>query len=274
MASTLSVNVFTAPEKTLAADRSRPFGPPPAWDPMTSTLVFGEHDAVLVDTLTTAAEAEALAAWVRLHHRNLTTIYITHGHLDHFAGLGQLLHHFPDARAIATAKTVAYARKQTERLPFYRDLWPGRLPATITLPEPWTEETFPLEGHELRIIEQGQTDAVDSTSLHVPDLDLVVSGDVVYNQCHMFVAATTPDSRANWIAALDRLAALDPKTVVAGHKKPGAPDTPDTIPQTRQYLTDFGRLQQETSSDQELYDAMTDRYPDWVSHQAWLMFGF
>ncbi|MET7939159.1 MBL fold metallo-hydrolase [Streptomyces sp. NPDC005302] len=274
MTTSLNVNVFTAPEKELVAERSRPFGPPPAWDPMTSTLVFGEHDAVLVDALTTAAEAEALAAWVQLHHRNLTTIYITHGHLDHFAGLGVLLRHFPGARAIATAKTVDYARKQVGMLPVYRKLWPGRLPAAITLPEPWTEEAFQLEGHDLRIIEQGQTDAVDSTSLHVPALDLVIGGDVLYNRCHMFVAATTPESRENWIAALDRLAALNPKIAVAGHKKPGAPDTPDIITASRQYLTDFGRLQHETSSDQELYDAMTELYPDWVSHQAWLMFGF
>ena len=63
-----------------------------------------------------------------------------------------------------------------------------------------------------------------------------------------------------------------PKTVVAGHKKPGAPDTPAAIEQTKRYLTDFGRLQESTSSDQELYDAMTELYPDWVSHQAWLMF--
>jgi hypothetical protein len=58
-------------------ERPRPFGPPLAWDPVTATLIFGEHDAVLVDTLTTVAEAEALSSWVALHHRNLTTIYIT-----------------------------------------------------------------------------------------------------------------------------------------------------------------------------------------------------
>ncbi|MEW1567423.1 MBL fold metallo-hydrolase [Streptomyces sp. NPDC093509] len=274
MASTLSVNVFTAPEKTFVAERSQPFGPPPAWDPMTSTLIFGEEDAVLVDALTTTAEAEALAAWVQLHHRNLTTIYITHGHLDHFAGLSVLLHHFPDARAIATAATVEYASKQAERLPVYRKMWPDQLPTPVTVPGPWNQESFSLEGHELRIIELGQTDAVDSTSLHVPDLDLVVGGDALYNRCHMFVAATTPESRENWITALDRLSALNPVIAVAGHKKPGAPDTPDTIALTRQYLTDFGRLQQETGSDRELYDAMTGLYPDWASHQAWLMFGF
>jgi len=69
MGATLSVNVFTAPEKAMVAERVRPFGPPPAFDPSTSTLIFGEHDAVLVDTLMTVAEAEALADWVALHHR-------------------------------------------------------------------------------------------------------------------------------------------------------------------------------------------------------------
>ncbi|WP_433145320.1 MBL fold metallo-hydrolase [Actinomadura nitritigenes] len=273
MASTLSVNVFTAPEKAVVGERPRPFGPPRAWDPMTSTLIFGDDDAVLVDTLTTVAEAEALAAWVALHHRDLTTIYITHGHIDHFSGLSVLLRHFPGARAIATPGSVELMREQLGRMPAYRKLWPGQLPAAITLPEPYDDEAFTLEGRELRIIEQGRTDAVDSTSLHVPEIDLVVGGDVLYNQCHAFVGATTPGSRQEWIAALDRLAALNPQIAVAGHKKPGAPDTPDAIQETKRYLTDFGRLQETTSSDRELYDAMTDLYPGWVSHQAWLMFG-
>ena len=268
----LSINVFTAPEKALVGERPRPFGPPLAFDPGTSTLIFGENDAVLVDTLSTVAEAEALADWVALHHRNLTTIYITHGHIDHFAGLSVLLKQFPDARAIATPESVDLIRKDRPQWDYFRKLFGGQLPASITPPEPYDETSFTLEGHELRIIEQGRTDAVGTTSLHVPSIDLIVAGDVVYNRCHMYVGDTTPESRANWIAALDRLAALNPTTVVAGHKKPGAPDSPAAIEQTKRYLTDFGRLQESTSSDQELYDAMTELYPDWVSHQAWLMF--
>jgi glyoxylase-like metal-dependent hydrolase (beta-lactamase superfamily II) len=85
----LNINVFTAPEKAMVAERVRPFGPPPTFDPSTSTLIFDEHDAVLVDTLMTVAETEALANWVALHHRNLVTIYITYGHFDHFVGPGR-----------------------------------------------------------------------------------------------------------------------------------------------------------------------------------------
>jgi len=273
MTSALNVGVFTAPEKAMVGERSRPFGPPPAWDATTSTLIFGEDDAVLVDTLTTVDEAEALARWIELHHRNLTTIYVTHGHVDHYCGLSVLLRHFPDARAIATPKSVELMPKEPEQLASYRKLFPGRLPAAITLPQPYDKDTFTLEGHELHIIEQGHTDAVDSTSLYVPSIDLVVGGDVFYNQCHMYVGDTTPESLANWIAALDRLAALNPKIAVAGHKKTGAPDTPAAIEASKHYLTDFGRLKESTSSERELYDAMTELYPDWASHQAWLMFG-
>jgi hypothetical protein len=140
--------------------------------------------------------------------------------------------------------------------------------------KPYEDNVIPLEGHELRIIDQGRTDAIDTTSLHVPSIDLVVGGDVIYNQCHVYVGDTTAESRANWIVALDRLAALNPKIAIAGHKKLGAPDTPAIIEASKQYLSDFDRLREKTTGDRELYDAMTDLYPDWVSHQAWLMFGF
>ena len=113
-----------------------------------------------------------------------------------------------------------------------------------------------------------------TTSLHVPSIDLVVGGDAVYNQCHMYIGDTTPESRRNWIAALDRPAALRPKIVVAGHKTPGAPDAPSAIADSKRYLEDFGRLQQSTTTDEELFNEMTKRYPDWESNQSWLMFSF
>jgi glyoxylase-like metal-dependent hydrolase (beta-lactamase superfamily II) len=272
----LGVNVFTAPGKTMVGERPRPFGEALGFDPMTSTLIFGEYDAVLVDAMTTVAEAEALANWVALHNRNLETIYITHAHFDHFFGLSVLLDRFPMARAIATPKTLNAMQisftPTVERLA--RRLFPGQLATKFVAPEAYEQDTFTLEGHELRIIEQGHTDSPDTTSLHVPSIGLIVAGDVVYNQCRMYVGDTTPESRKNWIAALDRLAALDPEIVVAGHKKPGAPDSPSAIQDTKRYLQDFDRLQKTTTSDQELFNQMTELYPHWVANQSWLMFGF
>ena len=274
---TLGVNVFTAPGKAMVGERPRPFGEALGFDPITSTLIFGEHDAVLVDAMCTVAEAEALADWVALHNRNLETIYITHAHFDHFYGLSILLDRFPGARAIATPKTLKaimqiYLSPPVKRLA--RSMFPGQVPTKLVAPESYERDTFTLEGHELRIIEQGHTDSADTTSLHVPSIGLIVAGDVVYNQCRMYVGDTTPESRKNWIAALDRLAALNPATVVAGHKKPGAPDSPSAIQDTKRYLEDFDRVRKTAKSDQELFDQMTKLYPHWVANQSWLMFGF
>ena len=161
---TLGFNVFTAPGKVMVGERPKPFGEALGFDPITSTLIFGEYDAVLVDAMMTVAEAEALADWVALHNRNLETIYITHGHFDHFYGLGILLDRFPGARAIATPKTLNAMQMSftppVERLA--RRLFPGQVPTKLVSPEPYERETFTLEGHELRIIEQGHTDSADS----------------------------------------------------------------------------------------------------------------
>jgi len=273
---TLSVNVFTAPGKTMVGERPRPFGEPLGFDPITSTLIFGEHDAVLVDAMMTVAEADALADWIALHNRNLETIYITHAHFDHFYGLGILLDRFPGARAIATPTTLNAMQSSftppIERLA--RRCFPGQIPTRLVPPEPYARDSFTLEDHEIRIIEQGHTDSADTTSLHVPSIGLIVAGDVVYNECHMYVGDTTPDSRKNWIEALDRLAALNATTVVAGHKKPGAPDSPSAIHDTKRYLQDYDRLQKSATSDKELFGQMTELYPHWVANQSWLMFGF
>src|SRR5262249_5424350 len=128
------------------------------------------------------------------------------------------------------------------------------------------------------VIETGHTDGLDSTALHVPDLDLVVSGDAAYNHCHMFVGATTADSRAEWIAALDRLAALNPTAVVTGHKDPTQGNPPIVLAESRDYLEHYGQLRQRVTdremTDRELFDAMVERYPDWVSRQQFLLLGF
>src|SRR6202046_3155594 len=174
----LSVNVFTAPGKAMVGERPRPFGEALGFDPITSTLIFGEHDAVLVDAMMTVAEADALADWVALHNRNLETIYITHAHFDHFYGLSILLDRFPGARAIATPNTLNAMQMSftppVERLA--RRLFPGQMAAKFVAPEPYERNTFTLEGQELRIIEQGRTDSPDSTSLYVPSIGLIAAG--------------------------------------------------------------------------------------------------
>jgi glyoxylase-like metal-dependent hydrolase (beta-lactamase superfamily II) len=271
----LKYDVFVAPELPFNGPPARVANSdPPAWDPKTATLIFGARDAVLVDALATVREATALANWIGLHDRRLTTIYITHGHGDHFLGLPVLLDRFPGARVLATTGTVELMRKNStpDNLDNgFRARFPGQISDRTVLAEPLDSMQFDLEGWPLVVVEAGHTDTFNTTSLHVPDIGLVVSGDVAYNRCHMFVSATTPASRAEWVTALDRLAALRPTAVVTGHKDPTQGNAPTAIDESRAYIEFYGKQREAGLGDQELFDAMVKRYPDWVSRQEFLI---
>jgi glyoxylase-like metal-dependent hydrolase (beta-lactamase superfamily II) len=258
----LSYAVQTAVRQGVTRDL--PHGPDDLqWVANSVTLISGERDAVLVDTFTSIDQNAELVEWVKSFDRNLTYIYITHGHGDHFFGIGQLLDAFPDARAIGTTETAADAPINDTpqwREGFWEQLFPGQIPAAV-FPETLDGDHFELEGHRLEIIDAGHTDTAHSTSLWVPDLRLIVAGDVVYNDTHPFTTETTTESRAHWARANERLTELDPVTVIAGHKKPELPDDPATMTETAAYLRDFNRIEAETSTALDLYDQMLELYP-------------
>ena len=79
------------------------------------------------------------------------------------------------------------------------------------------------------------------------------------------------EGRQDWLAALDLIEALDPRAVVAGHKRYGNDDSPRIIGETRQYIRDFDRIDKETATAEELYWQMLAIYPDRVNPGAlWL----
>ena len=145
--------------------------------------------------------------------------------------------------------------------------------STCDLPEPLDSRQLQLKGFPIEVIETGHTDTVDTTALHVPDLGLIVSGDVAYNHCQMYVGGTTPESRAEWIAALDRLAALRPGAVVAGHKDPTQGNPPAVLAESRGYLEYYGQLREAGLPDQDLFDAIVTHDPDGVRRQQFLILG-
>lgn len=236
-----------------------------AWVANSSTLISGERDAVLVDTFLTTEQSLTLLNWVIASGKNLTAIYITHGHGDHFFGLAPILEHFPTARAVAIPEVVKAMEAQLspESIDgFWRKRIPDGIPERLLVADPLGENELELEGHKLVPVNTGQTDTACSTSLHVPSIDLIVAGDVVYNGIHPYLAETTALSRLQWISALEKLEALEPKAVVAGHKIPENDDDPRNIGETRKYLRDFDRLDKITNTARELYDAMLELHPN------------
>jgi len=236
------------------------------WPPSTSTLIWDEDGGLLVDCLITAQEGQELAAWVKSLGVEPGYVYITHPHADHFLALPEILAAFPNAKPVALAESIPAMEEQIS--PGYMQVWggffPGQLTARPVAPAPLAGTTVPVGGSVATLIPVGTTDTGHSSVVHVPGLSLVVSGDVVYNQTHMWLRGSTPDSRASWARALDAVAALDADTVIAGHRNPLAADDDARrqIGECRRYIADFEAALERSSAPAELIDRMTETHPD------------
>jgi glyoxylase-like metal-dependent hydrolase (beta-lactamase superfamily II) len=168
------------------------------WVPTSATLIFGERDAVPVDALLTVEQAAALVEWVAASGKNLTTIYLTHGHGDYFFGIGAILNRFPKARAMATPDVVESMRRQASPeyvSNFWKTRYPSQIPERLVIAEELKGNVIQLEGRDLVVVELGHTDTEHTTCLHVPSAGLVVAGDAAYNDVHLYLAESNAETR-------------------------------------------------------------------------------
>src|SRR5712691_6725554 len=250
----LSLDVFVVPYKPIVG-LVAPMGEGEATWPATSvSLISCERDAVLIDAVLTPEDAGRVEEWIPATGKNLTTIYITHGHGDHFFG------------AVTTAAAVLDAQKQLspDLMKFWNAILPGQIPEHPIVPNALDGDVIDLERHQLHIITVGQYYTAPSSIVHIPDLDAVIAGDVAYNGIHQWLADTDHEKRMQWIASVEQVEALDPAVVVASHKRPDAPDDDPAavLGGTKTYIRDFDQSLSESHSAQELVDKMMALHGD------------
>jgi glyoxylase-like metal-dependent hydrolase (beta-lactamase superfamily II) len=268
MAGSLSYDVFV--NDPPPQDGLLPNGEPKRFSPMASTLIYGDRDAVLTDPGMTTDQAGVLADWVAAKGRNLTDIFVTHGHGDHWFAAWLLAERF-GARVVASAGTIAQMHANVAARPLLWDkLYAGLIPPSPVTAVAVSGNRFTLEGHELVIVEVGDTDSADTTVLHVPDLGLVVAGDVIYNGVHMYLGQSVVTGGLDrWRDAIDTVERLQPGHIVAGHQNKNLDDDAGrTIAQTRLYLDDAEELLRTETTATGFFNAEVTRYPDYLGRMV------
>ncbi|MDH6604746.1 glyoxylase-like metal-dependent hydrolase (beta-lactamase superfamily II) [Streptomyces sp. SAI-208] len=233
------------------------------FSPLSVTLIHGEQDAVLVDPPLTSVQAQEVGDWVEDTGKNLTHIFATHGHGDHWFTAGVLAERF-GAQVVASEGTIAQMHRNVSIRPHFWDaLFPGQIPdapvTAVTVPG----NRFTLEGHDLHIVEVGHSDTDETSVLHVPDLELVVAGDVIYNGVHQYLAESANGGRDAWRKAITVVEGLRPRRIVTGHKnKERDDDAERAIAETRLYLDTVDELLAKHEEPLGFFNAMLERFPD------------
>jgi glyoxylase-like metal-dependent hydrolase (beta-lactamase superfamily II) len=253
----LQLDVYTSPMRELSNGGQ--------FSPTTATLVLSPTEAVLVDTQFMEFDVAELALRITTSGRTLTAIYVTHAHADHYFGLERLLDQFPDARPLALpAVAAAIAAGHDTARSEWAERFDGEALDNTVVPEPLDGDIITIDGQTLHAINVGQADIANNTILHIPALDAVITGDVIYNGINPFLAASGPEEWRSWIASIAKVADLQPRIVIAGHKRPELPDDDltATLNATRDYIRDFIDELELSPDSRDLVARMQRRSPD------------
>lgn len=230
-----------------------------------ATLIMGEKNAVLVDPPFTLADAHRVAAMVLDSGRNLTHVFVTHDHPDHFFSMEVLQDVFPQVTIVAHPVVAADIWAS---MPFKVKRWSPMLgdngPVHPTAPTPLDTDTIMLEGHELKVLGPFQGDHVHSTALWVPSIKALLPGDIVFNKVHLWLGEHRPENVAAWLETLDTLSALTPDIIVAGHAKPGLPNDVSGLEFSRDYLTKWQELVAVATDSQDLQKKVRAAFPETI----------
>jgi|SwirhisoilCB2_FD_contig_71_2638819_length_1911_multi_2_in_0_out_0_2 glyoxylase-like metal-dependent hydrolase (beta-lactamase superfamily II) len=227
-----------------------------------STMISGEKDMIVIDPQFSLPEAHKLAAEILESKKNLTTIYLTHPHPDHFFGIAVLKQAFPQAKILAVPATAnaiktAWPGRQKFWFPTYGNLIPGPDPV---LPEELTTGYLTLEGEQFPVTGPVPgSDGAGNTFVFIPSLKAVVTGDIVFD--HVYFGVQRDKAREDWSKTIDQIMALKPEIIIPGHEGPGAKHDASAIAFMKKYSTDWDANVAKSKNATEMRENVLKQYP-------------
>jgi glyoxylase-like metal-dependent hydrolase (beta-lactamase superfamily II) len=237
---------------------------PPEGISVNSTLVYGDKDAILIDAQFRLSDAHRVVAMILDSKKNLTTVYVTHPHPDHYFGLVVIRQAFPNAKFVALPRVVEGIQKSWQnRVNAWKPQYGDNIPSNPIIPDALDGNTLTLEGETLQIFGPLQGDSAgDNSFVWIPSLKAVVGGDTLFSGAHFVYAPMTPAQKKDWMSAVDQEAALNPEIVIPGHQIAGAPNDASVLDFMKKYMKDSDEAQASSQTADEFKPKMKALYPN------------
>lgn len=227
------------------------------------TLIMGEKDAVLIDVPLTLSQAHRVVASIIESGKNLTHIFVTHAHPDHYFSASVLLDAFPNAKFIAAPKVAHNVGSiATGRTIVWSAVLGTNAPRNIIIPNPYEKNYIDLEGHKLEILDIHAGDHPECSAIYIPSLNAIIAGDTVFNGFHLFMTHGKEEYRKEWQKTMEYLISLKPEIVVPGHTAPGLSDGPESLKFVQDYLVAYEEAASQAETSEDLVAAMKNKFPD------------
>jgi len=243
-----SIKVFTSPDDQF-------------WN--NSVIVEGEHQVMLVDAQLTKTSAERLLQEIKETKKLLSIIYITHEHADHFLGLEVFREAYPRVRIIANSAVVDRVNKvYPEKIDKWKKILGSGATSHVVAIEKFDGNFIEFENAKIEILKNIQGDTDENTMLWIPGQRILIAGDVLFNDMHVYTAETDTKARGKWLNSLNKIRELKPSIVIPGHSKVGAPlDASTAVDFTENYLLVFEEELKKAKDSDSLINAMKERFP-------------
>lgn len=259
-ASTLmTLSAFAADKAPLTLDV---YNAEPSSFSVTSTVVYGDTEAMVIDSGFTKADALRIAAKVLDSGKALKTIFISQADPDYYFGAETLHQIFPDAEIITTpAVRKVIEKKLAGKVAFWGPKMGANAPVNPIVPAVYHQSTLTVDGH---VIEIRGTEGVlaHRPYLWIPENKAILGNVAVFGNIHLWMADVQSDeSQGAWKTQLKQMLALKPAVVIPGHMTADMTTDSRAITYSMNYITDFQHAKQESQNSTELIQVMSEKYP-------------
>jgi glyoxylase-like metal-dependent hydrolase (beta-lactamase superfamily II) len=243
-----SIKVFTSPDDQFWTN---------------SVILEGTHEVMLVDAQLTKTNAERVLQEIKETKKPLSIIYITHEHADHFLGLEVFRQAYPRARIIANSAVVDRINKvYQEKLDKWKTILGSGATSQVVAIEKFDSNFIEFESSKMEVLKNIQGDTDENTMLWIPGQRILITGDVLFNDMHVYTAETDSKAREKWLNSLQKIRELKPSVVIPGHSKVGAPlDGSTAVDFTQNYLLVFEEELKKAKDADSLINTMKERFP-------------